>query len=77
MNSISFVRSGTGNAFAVESVTVFDLYQGKGLPEGRKSLAFSLEFSSAEKTLTDEETNEVIKNIINNLEKNLGATLRV
>ena len=36
-----------GAAFAVESVQVFDVYQGKGLPEGKKSLACSLSFRSA------------------------------
>ncbi|MGH7957653.1 MAG: phenylalanine--tRNA ligase subunit beta, partial [Opitutaceae bacterium] len=34
-------RAAAGSAFMVERVTVFDLYQGKGLPEGKKSLAFS------------------------------------
>jgi phenylalanyl-tRNA synthetase beta chain len=48
-----------GNAFALESVEVFDVYQGKGLPEGKKSLAFSLVFRSAERTLTDDEVNAV------------------
>jgi phenylalanyl-tRNA synthetase beta chain len=43
--------------FAVESVQVFDVYQGAGLPEGKKSLAFSLSFRSPERTLTDDEVN--------------------
>jgi phenylalanyl-tRNA synthetase beta chain len=46
-----------GTAFAVEAVTVFDVYSGKGLPEGKKSLAFALSFRSAERTLTDDEVN--------------------
>ncbi|WP_438482055.1 phenylalanine--tRNA ligase subunit beta [Oleiharenicola lentus] len=49
--------SAQGTAFVVEGVEVFDVYQGKGLPEGKKSLAFSLTFRSAERTLTDEEVN--------------------
>ena len=52
-----------GAAFAVESVQVFDVYQGKGLPEGKKSLAFSLSFRSAERTLTDDEVNAVFAKI--------------
>ena len=52
-------RAAAGKAFALESVEVFDVYQGKGLPEGKKSLAFSLVFRSAERTLTDEEVNAV------------------
>jgi len=43
--------------FAVENVEVFDVYQGAGLPEGKKSLAFALSFRSPERTLTDEEVN--------------------
>ena len=52
-----------GAPFAVESVQVFDVYQGKGLPEGCKSLAYSLSFRSAERTLTDEEVNAVFAKI--------------
>jgi phenylalanyl-tRNA synthetase beta chain len=52
-----------GAAFTVESVQVFDVYQGKGLPEGKKSLAFSLSFRSAERTLTDDEVNAVFAKI--------------
>ena len=43
-------RTAVGNAFALESVSVFDVYQGKGLPDGKKSLAFNLVFRSAERT---------------------------
>ena len=50
-------RAAIGNAFALESVEVFDVYRGQGLPEGKKSLAFSLVFRSAERTLTDDEVN--------------------
>jgi phenylalanyl-tRNA synthetase beta chain len=46
-----------GKAFALEAVQLFDLYRGEGLPEGHKSLAFSLVFRSGERTLTDEEVN--------------------
>lgn len=46
-----------GAAFTVESVEVFDVYQGAGLPDGKKSVAYSLSFRSAERTLTDEEVN--------------------
>lgn len=47
----------TGSAFGVEAVALFDVYQGQGLPAGKKSLAFSLSFRSAERTLTDDEVN--------------------
>jgi phenylalanyl-tRNA synthetase beta chain len=50
-------RSTTGDAFSVEAIEVFDVYQGAGLPEGKKSLAFSLSYRSPTRTLTDEEVN--------------------
>lgn len=53
----------TGGAFAVERVEVFDVYSGKGLPEGKKSLAFALSFRSAERTLTDDEVNAAFAKI--------------
>jgi phenylalanyl-tRNA synthetase beta chain len=52
-----FARAAVGNAFGLECVEIFDVYHGKGLPEGKKSLAFSLVFRSAERTLTDDEVN--------------------
>jgi len=52
-----------GDAFAVEQVAVFDVYQGRGLPEGKKSLAFSLVFRAADRTLTDDEVNAVFAKI--------------
>ncbi len=55
--------SAAGNAFAIESVEVFDVYQGAGLPEGKKSVAFALSFRSAERTLTDDEVNAVFAKI--------------
>lgn len=49
--------------FSVEAVETFDVYQGAGLPPGRKSLALSLAFRSGERTLTDEEVNAVLGEI--------------
>lgn len=60
----------------LKDLHLFDLYEDPKLGEGRKSLAFSIEFSSNEKTLTDEETNKFIKKIIKSLESDLGAVLR-
>ncbi|HVS52184.1 MAG TPA: phenylalanine--tRNA ligase subunit beta [Opitutaceae bacterium] len=56
-------RAAAGNAFAAESVEVFDVYSGKGLPEGKKSVAFALAFRSAERTLTDDEVNAAFAKI--------------
>jgi phenylalanyl-tRNA synthetase beta chain len=69
-------RAAAGNSFAVESVTVFDLYQGKGLPEGKKSLAFSLVFRAADRTLTDDEVNAVCQKIQDELVKSSPYQIR-
>lgn len=69
-------RAAAGNAFALESVTVFDLYQGKGLPEGKKSLAFSLVFRASDRTLTDDEVNAVFTKIQDELVKTTGYVIR-
>lgn len=62
-------REAAGSLFAVESVSLFDVYRGKGLPEGRKSLAFSLVFRSSSRTLTDDEVNGVLLSIQDRIEK--------
>jgi phenylalanyl-tRNA synthetase beta chain len=62
-------RAAVGNTFAVERVAVFDLYQGKGLPEGKKSLAFSLVFRAPDRTLTDDEVNAAF----NKIQKDIAA----
>ena len=54
---------------------VFDVYTGTGLEENKKSIAYSLEFGANDRTLTDEEINQVLEKIIANLEKQ-GASLR-
>ena len=69
-------QAAVGHAFAVEGVTVFDLYQGQGLPEGKKSLAFGLVFRSAERTLTDDEVNVILAQIQTTIEKTSGWAVR-
>lgn len=60
----------------LENVDIFDLYQGAQIPEGKKSIAFSLKFQAEDRTLTDEDVNLVIDKIKEGLEKNFGAKLR-
>jgi phenylalanyl-tRNA synthetase beta chain len=69
-------RAAVGSAFAVESVGVFDVYQGQGLPEGKKSLAFSLVFRAADRTLTDGEVNAVFSKIQDDLVKSSPYQIR-
>ena len=60
----------------LDDVVLFDLYSGKGIPEGKKSLAFRVRYRSTEKTLTDDEINKMHAKIVKSLEKNLGAEIR-
>jgi phenylalanyl-tRNA synthetase beta chain len=60
----------------VEDFVLFDLYRGKGVPEGKKSLAIRIRYRSLEKTLTEEEIGKAHGKIIRTLEKNLGAEVR-
>ncbi|MBI2374240.1 MAG: phenylalanine--tRNA ligase subunit beta [Deltaproteobacteria bacterium] len=60
----------------LESVRVFDVYTGQGVPEGKKSLALSLRFRAAERTLTDQEVDGALGAVIRALEGRLGADVR-
>lgn len=60
----------------LESCQLFDIYQGAPLPHDKKSLAFTIKFRSAERTLTDEETDWQIDHILTALNQSFGATLR-
>ena len=55
---------------------LFDIYRGKGVDEGKKSVAFSLVLRADDRSLTSEEADEDVKSILAALEKDLGAILR-
>jgi len=57
-------------------VKLFDLYRGEQIPEGKKSLAYSLVYQAPDRTLTDEEVAKVRARVIKKLESELGAKLR-
>ncbi len=60
----------------VSSLHLFDVYTGEQVPEGKKSLAFAIEYRSTTETLTDEIVDRVHEEILEQLERELGATLR-
>ncbi len=60
----------------LENVEFFDVYQGQPIPFGYKSLAFRLTFRHPERTLRDEEVNEIQDTLLNGLEKKWGVYLR-
>ncbi len=57
-------------------VEIFDVYQGKNIEEGHKSLAYSLTFSNPEATLTDEEINRAMDKVTKALIETVGAVIR-
>jgi phenylalanyl-tRNA synthetase beta chain len=60
----------------VSEVQLFDLYDGKQVPKGKKSLAYRITYQSPDHTLTDGEVDQVQQQIINRLSSELRATLR-
>ena len=60
----------------LESSEVFDIYTGTGIEDDKKSISFALTFGKGDRTLTDDEINEVMNKIITGLEKDIKAELR-
>lgn len=61
----------------VESVRLFDVYEGEQVPEGKKSLAYTVIYHSATETLTDKAVNALHDKIVKRLNQELGAELRM
>jgi phenylalanyl-tRNA synthetase beta chain len=60
----------------VGEVTLFDVYIGRQVPPGKKSLAYRISFQLKDHTLTDEQAEEVLQQILDRLASKLGASLR-
>lgn len=61
---------------ALQEARLFDVYRGKGVDSGRRSLAFRLIFQDSSRTLTDQDMDAILAGVVAGLEKELGATLR-
>lgn len=68
------IKRSAGGYF--KSVVLFDVYTGKPIPEGKKSLAYSIQFQSSDKTLLDEEIDADFEKIVEALTKEFDAELR-
>ncbi len=68
------IRSYAGKS--LEDAFVFDVYRGKGVEDGKKSVAVRLVFRLADKTMTDEEADAGVKKILKKLDKEQGIVLR-
>ena len=60
----------------LRGVKLFDIYRGVGVPEGKKSMAFSLELRADDRTLTDTDSEGVLAKVLTSLKEKLNATLR-
>ncbi len=63
-------------AAIISEIQLFDIYSGKGMESGKKSLAFRILLQDTEKTLVDKEVDEAIAKLINVLESKYNAKLR-
>ncbi|WP_029453031.1 phenylalanine--tRNA ligase subunit beta [Clostridium algidicarnis] len=70
----SVIKNTGGNL--VESINLFDVYKGKQIEDGKKSVAYAISYRSETKTLTDNEVNKVHDKIVRALEYKLGCKLR-
>lgn len=60
----------------IEEIKLFDIYKGKQIPAGKKSVAYSIVFRDANKTLEEQEVNRVMDKILSRLEEKLHVELR-
>jgi phenylalanyl-tRNA synthetase beta chain len=60
----------------LESVEIFDVYEGQGIEAGRKSVALACRYRAKDRTLTDEEVNRVHSTVVERARTRLGAGLR-
>ena len=68
------IRKGAGKL--LKEVALFDIYRGKGVDEGKKSVAFNLAFRADDRSLTSEEADNDVKAILDALKNELNAVLR-
>ncbi|NLG60629.1 MAG: phenylalanine--tRNA ligase subunit beta, partial [Candidatus Cloacimonetes bacterium] len=60
----------------LQDVAPFDLFVGRGIPDGTRSIAFRLHFRSPERTLTDDEVDQAVDRVLRALEQTHGVTRR-
>jgi phenylalanyl-tRNA synthetase beta chain len=70
----SLIRQAGGKLLV--DVRLFDVYKGGQVPQGKRSLAYSLTFQAPDRTLTADDTTKARQKIVSRLERELGATLR-
>lgn len=71
---ITLIKNSVGKM--LESVELFDVYRGKGVDNGYKSMAVRMRFQSVDKTLVDDEVNDKVNKILKKIQLELGGVLR-
>lgn len=71
---IKVIKKAAGSLLT--NVEVFDVYEGKNIQKDKRSIAYSLSFGKQDRTLTDEEVNNIMNKVIENLQNKMGAELR-
>ncbi len=66
----------SGGGDWIQQITLFDIYRGEPLPQGKKAMTYRLKYGSLERTLTDAEVNEAREKLLAKLNQEVGATLR-
>ncbi len=65
-----------GSSKLISTAKIFDVYEGKNIPSGRKSIGIRIQIQPLEKNLTEDEIDNIILNVVKILEKNFNAELR-
>ena len=60
----------------IQSVTTFDVYQGDNIPKDKKSVAINVTLQAIDKTLTENDLEQISKRIIDTVSEKTGATIR-
>jgi len=60
----------------IKSVKIFDIYQGENIEDGKKSIAFNVKFEPKDKTLSEEDIDQISKKIVSTVKNATGAMLR-
>ena len=60
----------------IQKVTTFDVYEGENIPKGKKSVAINVTLQALDKTLTENDLDQISKNIIRVVSEKTGATIR-
>ena len=60
----------------IQNVSTFDIFEGENIPKGKKSVAINITLQAFDKTLTENDLDDISKRIIDTVSKKTGATIR-